>query len=145
MIGKARTWSRGAFICFTLRLLYNPTDFGRGLIHSLPLERLQFYETSPLALFLNRISKSIFCVESFLWTQQLLKISVGRTCCMGDQLSCTYQLMGRQKVDKKKYIKPTQSLPNIISRTQNTDTHTKNYARQAQHTGNMCYGGFSLW
>lgn len=64
---------------------------------------------------------------------------------MGDQLSCTYQLMGRQKVDKKKYIKPTQSLPNIISRTQNTDTHTKNYARQAQHTGNMCYGGFSLW
>lgn len=64
---------------------------------------------------------------------------------MGDQLSCTYQLMGRQKVEKKKYIKPTQSLPNIISRTQNTDTHTKNYARQAQHTGNMCYGGFSLW
>lgn len=26
----------------------------------------------------------------------------GRTCWMGDQLSCTYQLMARQKVDKKK-------------------------------------------
>lgn len=48
---------------------------------------------------------------------------------MGDQLSCTYQLMGRQKVDKKKYIKPTQSLPNIISRTQNTDTHTQRTMR----------------
>lgn len=27
----------------------------------------------------------------------------------------------------------------------NTDTHTKNYVRQAQHTVTMCYGGFSLW
>lgn len=78
----------------------------------------------------------------------------GRTCCMGDQLGCTYQLMARQTVDKKKYIEPTQSLPNIISRTQKTQkpdkhrhthTHTKNYVRQAKHTGNMCYGGFSLW
>lgn len=56
----------------------------------------------------------------------------GRTCWMGDQLSCTYQLMARQKVDKKKYIEPTQSLPNTISRTQKTQktnkhrhTHTK--------------------
>lgn len=72
----------------------------------------------------------------------------GRTCCMGDQLGCTYQLMARQTVDKKKYIEPTQSLPNIISRTQKTqkpDKHRHTHTHKELCASSKAYWQHVLW